>query len=85
MPELQDLPDGARVVKPNAIVFDFAWGKVGTIVSEEVDGRCMRGVVWDGGERAYEYGEDTVLEIASSTGSPVPAVPSASAVPPSAA
>ncbi|GEM_PF-6380759 len=61
---LRSFATGARVTKPSAIPFDFAYGRTGTVVRESVtdeevrDKDCL-GVVWDGSNRAYEYSPET--------------------------
>lgn len=50
-----ELESGTRVRKLSAIMFDFAFGRVGTVVRE--DGHL--GVLWDGGRLVIEYPPDT--------------------------
>jgi hypothetical protein len=58
---LQSIPTGARVRKPSAIPFDFAFGREGTVVREYVDGRLHEGVCWDGSDSYLQYAGDTIL------------------------
>ena len=56
---LCDFETGARVRKPSAIpLFDFAFGRTGTVCRDAVDGRTCVGVMWDGANRIYEYPDD---------------------------
>jgi len=52
---LCDFETGARVTKPSAVIFDFAYGRAGKVCR---DGG-MVGVQWDGGNAIYEYPGET--------------------------
>ena len=54
-----DFSAGDRVRRPDAIPFDFAYGREGTVVIED-DGFGIRrlGVRWDGSDRIFEYPAD---------------------------
>lgn len=54
---LNEFPSGARVFKADAICFDFAFNRIGTVYRENVDGRECIGVLWDGGNSIVEYPE----------------------------
>lgn len=58
-PELKPLgsfANGARVRKLNALCFDFAFERIGTVCREEwEDGKEHLGVKWDGGVSIFEY------------------------------
>lgn len=52
---LEQFETGARVSKPSATPFDFAFRRVGVVCRE--DGHL--GVGWEGSSRIYEYPPDT--------------------------
>ncbi len=64
MPALAEFETGARVRKPSAIQFDFAFGRIGTVHRDVVDGRPCVGVLWDGGSDIFAYPEDWEFEAA---------------------
>ena len=52
------LATGAQVRKPSAMIFDFAYGRKGTVQRE---GERV-GVLWEGGNVIVEYPADTLVE-----------------------
>lgn len=65
---LEEFEDNARVLKPGAKPIDFAFGRVGTVVRENVDGRICLGVLWDGATSVFEYPGDILFEGAAGVG-----------------
>lgn len=61
---LEQFQDGARVTKPDAKHVDFAFGRVGTVIRERVDGRLCLGVLWDGAGRVFEYPGEILFDFA---------------------
>jgi hypothetical protein len=57
---LEYIADDARVSKPDAQPVDFAFGRVGTVIREQVDGRMCLGVLWDGETRLRIPARDRV-------------------------
>jgi hypothetical protein len=55
---LRDIPTGARVSKPDAIPFDFAYQRKGTVIRETFEGQQLSGVRFDGGRVVVEYPDD---------------------------
>lgn len=62
---LATIPTGTRVRKPSAGRFDFAYGRAGTVVREEVEGDALQGVRWDGSSLVYAYPGETPLVLAT--------------------
>ncbi len=58
---ISDFAPGARVTKPSARPFDFAYGRMGTIHRELFADGWNSGVLWDGGGRVIGYSADTLL------------------------
>lgn len=58
---LKTFETGARVTKPSAIIFDFAFQRIGTVCRE--DSRI--GVVWDGSPNVFEYPPEYLFERAA--------------------
>ncbi len=53
---------GVRVQKPDARPFDIAYGQVGTVHWDLLEGEVVVGVRWDGGFAIYQYPEDYFFE-----------------------
>ncbi len=61
MQPLSEFATGARVIKPDARPFDFAFKRTGTVCREIVDGRPCIGVLWDSGY-TWDAGETGIFE-----------------------
>lgn len=72
---LSEFASGSRVIKPDAIRFDFAFQRIGTVCREVVDGHACIGVMWDGAGSIFQYpGEYLFTESAE----PISGIPASS-------